>query len=138
MSIIDKEWLDRVSMGAKESPRLRMNHNFHTSPDAKAQRLINALAPGTEVPVHRHRHTGETYFLIRGALKVMFHADSGEVTEEFYLNPAEGNYGVHIPAGTWHSLDVLEEDSVIFEVKDGPYMPIAEEDILKVEAISEP
>lgn len=128
--IIDKKLLDEVSGKAKASERLRMNLNFHDSLDAKAQRLLNALEMGTVLPIHRHQHTSETYLLLRGKIRVMFYNEMGAETESFLLNPLEGNYGIHIPVGQWHTLEVLESDSVIFEVKDGPYMALAPEDIL--------
>lgn len=128
--IIDKNLLDEVSAKAKANERLRMNFNFHDSLDSKAQRLLNALEMGTVLPIHRHRHTSETYILLRGKIRVMFYNEVGAETESFILNPLDGNYGVHIPAGQWHTLEVLENDSVIFEVKDGPYMPLEPEDLL--------
>ena len=131
MKIIDKCLLDSVSSDAKESRRLRMNYNFHDSLDAPCQRLLNALEPGTVVPIHRHKHTSETYILLRGKLKMMFYNDKKEVIDELILSIGAGNYGIHIPAGVWHSMDVLASGTVIFETKDGPYMPIQECDILK-------
>ena len=128
--LIDKKLLDEVTERAKGSERLRMNFNLHDSLDAKAQRLLNALEPGTVLPVHRHRQTAETYILLRGRLKVFFHDSDGRVSESFLLDPLEGQYGVHIPAGQWHSLEVLQSGSVIFEVKDGPYEPLGEGDVL--------
>lgn len=131
MKIIDKCLLDSVSSDAKESCRLRMNYNFHDTLDAPCQRLLNALEPGTVVPIHRHKHTSETYILLSGKLKMMFYNDEKEVIEETILSIESGNYGIHIPAGVWHSMDVLVSGTVIFETKDGPYMPIQECDILK-------
>lgn len=130
MKIIDRELLDRVSQQAQESPRLRMNYNFHDTLDAKAQRLLNALEPGTELPVHRHCATAETYIVLRGEINVFFYDDDKRVTESVALNPLKGEYGIHIPAGQWHTLEVLEKGTVIFEVKDGPYCPIEAKDIL--------
>ena len=126
--VIDKELLDKVSAMAKSSERLRMNHNFHESLNAKAQRLLNALEPGTMLPIHRHLHTAETYILLRGRIKVIFYNEVKEVTDVFNLNPVDEKYGVHIPKGQWHTLEVLEKDTVIFEVKDGPYMPLDSKD----------
>ena len=128
--VIDKELLDKVSAMAKSSERLRMNHNFHESLDAKAQRLLNALEPGTMLPIHRHLHTAETYILLRGRIKVIFYNEVKEVTDVFDIDPLNGKYGVHIPKGQWHTLEVLENDTVIFEVKDGPYMPLDSKDIM--------
>ena len=131
MKIIDKSLLDTVTSGAKESNRLRMNYNFHDSLDAPCQRLLNALEPGTIVPIHRHQHTSETYILLRGKLRMMFYNDDKEIIEETILSSESANYGIHIPAGVWHTMEVLASGTVIFETKDGPYMPIQECDILK-------
>ena len=127
--IINDELLDKVSTEAEASPRLRMNYNLHDSLDAKAQRLINVLLPGTPLPIHRHRHTAETYVLLRGKMFVVFYNDLGEQTERYLLDPTQGNYGVHIPKGQWHTVEVIEP-SAILEVKDGPYTPLQPEDIL--------
>lgn len=130
MQRIDTNLLNGVTAQAKESPRLRMNYNFHASLEAKAQRLLNALEPGTVLPVHRHPHTAETYLLLRGRIRVMFYNEAKEETESTVLDPLTGDYGVYIPAGQWHTLEVLESGSVLFEVKDGPYTPLGEDDLL--------
>lgn len=127
--IINNELLDEVTAEAEESPRLRMNYNLHDSPDAKAQRLINLLLPGTALPIHRHRHTAETYILLRGKMFVVFYNDLGAQIERYLLDLKIGNYGVQIPAGQWHGIEVIEP-SAIFEVKDGPYTPLQPEDML--------
>lgn len=129
--IIDKDLLDSVSEKAVDSPRLRMNYNFHEAMDAKAQKLLNALEPGTELPIHRHLHTTETYILLRGKIRVLFYNESKELVESIELNPLDYKYGVDIPAGQWHTLEVLESGTVIFEVKDGPYTPLTAEDIMQ-------
>ena len=127
--IINNELLDEVTVKAEESPRLRMNFNLHDSLDAKAQRLINVLLPGTVLPIHRHRHTAETYVLLRGKMFVVFYNDLGAQIERYLLDPTIGNYGVQIPAGQWHGIELIEP-SAIFEVKDGPYAPLQPEDML--------
>ena len=127
--IINNTLLDEVERKAEDSPRRRMNFNLHDSLDAKAQRLINVLLPGTILPIHRHRHTAETYILLRGKMYVVFYNEMGRPTERHLLNPAIGNYGVQIPAGQWHTVEVVEP-SAIFEVKDGPYTPLSPEDML--------
>ena len=127
---INTQLLNSITAQAQTNPRLRMNHNLHDSLQSGAQRLLNALEPGTILPVHRHRHTAETYILLRGRLRVFFHDSDGRVSESFLLDPLEGQYGVHIPAGQWHSLEVLQSGSVIFEVKEGPYEPLGEGDML--------
>ena len=127
--ILDNNLLDEITVKAKESPRLRMNFNLHDSLDAKAQRLINVLLPGTILPIHRHKHTAETYILLRGKMFIIFYNEVGGQMERHLLDPVMGNYGVQIPAGQWHSIEVIEP-SAIFEVKDGPYTPLEPEDIL--------
>ena len=127
--IIADQLLDNVAAKAEESPRLRMNYNLHDSLEAKAQRLINVLLPGSPLPIHRHRHTAETYVILRGKMFVVFYNDMGAQTERYLLDPTQGNYGVQIPAGQWHGIEVIEP-SAIFEVKDGPYTPLEPEDIL--------
>lgn len=130
MDLIDDFLLNNVSSQAQTSERLRMNYNFHDSLEAKAQRLLNALEPGTLLPIHRHTMTAETYLLLRGKIRVMYYNDNKEQIAESTLDPLKGVYGVHIPKGQWHTLEVLESGSVIFEVKDGPYSPIKPEDVL--------
>jgi cupin fold WbuC family metalloprotein len=129
--LIDEKLLDSVTSKAKEGDRLRMNYNFHESLDAKAQRLLNALEPGTVLPIHRHQHTAETYIVLRGVIKVLFYDDDRVLTDEFMVDPLNGVYGVHIPKGQWHTLEVLESGTTIFEVKDGPYTPLGEGDVME-------
>lgn len=129
--LINNNLLDQVTKQAKESERLRMNYNLHDSLDAKAQRLLNALEPGTVLPIHRHRHTAETYIVLRGSIIVIFYDDNKIPVEQHLISPEQGVYGVHIPAGQWHTLEVKESGTVIFEVKDGPYASLGEEDILE-------
>ena len=124
MLVIDKEFLDGVTAQAKASPRLRMNYNLHDSLEAKAQRLMNAMEPGTDLPIHRHTHTAETYFVLRGRINVLFYGEDGQLEESRELDPLKGCYGVQIPIGQWHTIEVLESGTVIFEVKDGPYTPL--------------
>ena len=128
--LIDKKLLEKVTKRAKASDRLRMNYNLHDSLDAKVQRLLNAMEPGTLLPVHRHRHTAETYIVLRGCIRVMFYNDEQVLTGEFRLSALDEVYGVHIPARQWHTLEVMESGTVIFEVKDGPYAPLQPEDII--------
>ena len=112
--ILDDTLLNELESRARQSPRLRMNLNLHASLEAKAQRLLNALEPGT---------------VIRGRMFVVFYDSMGGAVERFLLDPEAGKYGIHIPAGQWHSVEVIEP-SVILEVKDGPYMPLQPEDTL--------
>ena len=128
--LIDNRLLDEVTMKAKESPRLRMNYNLHDSFDSKAQRLFNAMEPGTIVPIQRHQNTDETMILIRGKMKVFLHDMYGNVTNSVLVSPDNGVFGVHIKKGQWHSVEVLESGTVMFEVKEGPYAPLSNEDII--------
>ncbi len=131
MELIDQNLLNKVSDEAESNVRLRMNYNFHTSLDAPSQRLLNAMEPGTILAIHRHQHTAETYVVLRGSVRVLFYNDRGEVTETAVLNPLNGAYGVNIPLEQWHTVEVLEADTVIFETKDGPYAPLATEDVMQ-------
>jgi cupin fold WbuC family metalloprotein len=130
MQLIDKDLLDLASGQAKVNERLRINYNFHESGEAMSQRLLNALEPGSILPVHRHPHTAETYIVLRGKLRVLFFDAAGCRTEEAVLDPLVASYGVNIPAGQWHSIEVLQLDTVIFECKDGPYTPLSHADVL--------
>ena len=131
MKLIDEKLLNELTRQAKENARLRVNYNLHEHLEDKVQRLLNAMEPGTKLPIHRHRHAAETYFLIRGSILVKYYDDKGNLTEEIELNVKEGKYGIHIPVGQFHTLEVLESGTIIFEVKEGPYQPIGENDILK-------
>lgn len=127
--MINDNLLNEITTDAEKSPRLRMNYNIHESLDSPCQRLINVLLPGTVLPIHRHRHTAETYILLRGKMFVVFYDSLGGQTERILLDPMQGNYGVNIPAGQWHTVEVIEP-SAIFEVKEGPYRPLEYEDIM--------
>ncbi|MHC1779207.1 MAG: WbuC family cupin fold metalloprotein [Bacteroidales bacterium] len=128
--LINEKLLDELSIKAKESPRLRMNYNLHQSLDEKAQKMLNALQPGTTFPIHRHRHTAETYIVLRGAIKVFLYNSDGSLLSSHLLDPCEGEYGMEIPAGVFHNLEVIDKNSVIFEAKEGPYIPVSPEDTL--------
>ena len=130
MKVIDKTLLDKVSLEAKESPRLRINYNFHQSLDDKCHRMLNAVEPGTEVPIHRHPAKDESFVVLRGKVKVSTYNDDGSVIESFVLCHEEGRYGVDIPKNVWHNLESLEPNSVIFECKEGPFVPHEQEGIL--------
>lgn len=127
--IIDNRLLDEITAQAEASPRLRMNYNLHESLDSKAQRLLNVLLPGTPMPIHRHRHTSETYVVLRGRMYVVFYDDTACQIQRFLLDPTIGNYGVQIPKGQWHGIEVIEP-TTIFEVKDGPYTPLEPQDTM--------
>lgn len=130
--IIDEKLLDEVSSRAKASPRLRMNYNFHQSLDEKCHRMLNAVEPGTEVPIHRHPTKDESFVVLRGKVKVTTYNDDGTVIESVMLCQEQGRYGVDIKKGVWHNLESLEPDSVIFECKEGPFVPHEVEGVLTV------
>ncbi|OJX91727.1 MAG: mannose-6-phosphate isomerase [Paludibacter sp. 47-17] len=132
MILLDDELLNELTAQASVNQRLRINYNLHDSLEAPVQRLLNAMEPGTVLPVHRHIDTAETYLILRGRLKVLMYSDSGVLTSVHELNPLQGVYGINVPAGQWHTVEVLEKGTVIFEVKEGPYRPLSEEHILTV------
>ncbi len=123
IKIIDRNLISQVVEEAKHSPRLRMNYNFHYSLEDKCQRLLNALEPGTILPIHRH-DVDEMWIVLKGKLRLNIHDDNQNIMDSYILTPKEGKYGVNIPAGTWHSLESMESGTVIVEVKEGPYKPI--------------
>ena len=139
MMLIDEILLGDLLAKAAESPRLRMNYDLRTTAGDTSQRMLNALQPGTEVPIHRHEDTSETVVCLCGRLEEILYEEVVEYVSEqtsrteevmqrrgfrevsrLLLCPAEGLYGIQIPAGTWHTIRVLEP-SVIFEAKDGAY-----------------
>lgn len=130
--IIDKELLDKVTAQAKISPRQRMNYNFHQSLDEKCHRFLNAVEPGTEVPIHKHPTKDETFVILRGKVRVTTHNDDGSIIEDYVLCPDEGRYGVNIPKGVWHTIEAIESNSVIFECKEGPFVEHEEDGILEL------
>ena len=132
MKVIDNDLIDSVVVQAKESPRLRMNYNFHESLEDKCHRLLNALEPGTVVPVHRHPTKDESFVILRGKVRVSIYNDSGQVTESVVLSLADGKYGVDIAKNVWHGVECLESGSVIFEVKEGPFVPHDKDGILEI------
>lgn len=128
--IIDKSLFDQVSSQAKVSPRLRMNYNFHQSLEDKCHRMLNAVEPGTVVPIHKHPTKEESFVILRGKVRVTTHNDEGSIIEDVVLSQESGNYGVDIPKNVWHKLESLELGSVFFECKEGPFVPHEEEGVL--------
>lgn len=130
MKLIDENLLNNLTEEAVVNPRLRKNFNLHNSLDDKVQKLLNALEPGTVLPIHRHINTDEVYFMVRGSLIVKFYNEKKDLTKTQVLNPQTGQFGISIPAGQWHTIEVLEKGTIIFEVKEGPYLPLKDVDIL--------
>ena len=135
--VFTQEFLDELLAKATESPRLRQNYDLRTSTADTSQRMMNALQPDTDVPIHRHEDTTETVICMRGRMEEIIYEEVSEQTSDLgnvvqgrfkevarhLLCPAEGHYGIQIPVGTWHTIRVIEP-SVIFEAKDGAYRPI--------------
>ena len=132
--IITQAILDQLSEQAKASPRLRMNYNFHQSLDDLCHRMLNALEPGTEVPIHHHPDKDETIVILRGKIRVTTYNDDSTIAETVVLSFEDGCYGVNIPKNVWHTLEALEPNSCIFESKQGPFVPHEEEGILEIPA----
>ena len=120
MTIIDKILIDRLFTEAAVSPRLRVNYDLRDSSSDGSQRILNALLPGTQVPIHRHPNSSESVIVICGSVVEVYYDDNGQEIERISLCPAEGVCGCQVPEGTWHSVEV-KEPSVIIEFKDGRY-----------------
>ena len=119
MKIIDDNLLNKVSSQAKDSPRLRMNYNFHQSLEDKCHRFLNAVEPGTMVEIHRHPTKEETFVLLRGKVRVTTYNEDGTVKESVILCPEEGLYGVDIPKNVWHNIECLESGRSSLNAKKG-------------------
>lgn len=130
--IIDQKFLDELSAQAKKNPRLRQSYDLRTTIGDNSQRMLNAMEPGTIMPIHRHRNTSETMVMVRGKLIERFYDENGNITDEFVMETCGQYPMVQIEVGQWHSLEVLEEGTVIFEAKDGAYEPLKEHDILNI------
>ena len=128
--IIDTNLLDALTEQAKASPRLRMNYDLRNTPDDQSQRMLNALEPGTVMPIHRHQNTSETVVVLRGKVKWLYYNDKGELTDTILVEAGGDICGLSVPKGQWHSLECLETGSVILECKDGPWEALKEEDML--------
>ena len=140
---ITQALLDRLTEEAKVSPRLRMNLDLRNSADDQSQRMLNAIEPGSPLPIHRHQNTSETVVCLRGRLVEEFFAEqSGKAeryddlertcTERIELSPNGPVVALNIPAGQWHTVQALESGTVILEMKDGKYEPIQDCDVLKI------
>lgn len=129
---IDQTLLDTLTAQAKASPRLRMNYDLRNSAADTSQRMLNAIEPGSVVPIHRHQKTSETVVVLRGRVIEEFYDELERICSAAYeVSPSGPVCALNIPAGTWHTLRSLESGTVILEVKDGAYEPIQDCDILK-------
>ncbi|MDR1583116.1 MAG: WbuC family cupin fold metalloprotein [Prevotellaceae bacterium] len=129
--VIDKILLDSVSAQAVKDQRLRMNYNFHRQLDDPLNKLLNAMEPGSYFPPHRHKNPDkeESSLVLRGSVLFLIFDDSGSVISSTEVSPQKEVYGMEIDAGVWHSLIVLEPNTVIYEVKRGPYVPLTSDNI---------
>lgn len=127
--VIDKVFLDSLCEQAQNNPRLRINYDLRNSENDQSQRMLNALQPGTILPIHRHPSTSETMIVVQGSVEQKFYGEDGKLTESFILKAGSSHVMVHIPAGMWHNLICLEKGTVIFEAKGGAYQPVNIEDI---------
>lgn len=124
--------LDELTAKAKESPRLRMNLDLRDSAEDTSQRMLNAIEPGSPLPIHRHQNTSETVVCLRGRLLEEFYDDLERIcTERIELSPGGPIVALNIPAGQWHTVQALETGTVILEMKNGKYEPISDVDVLK-------
>ena len=129
---ITQTLLDALTDQAKASPRLRMNYDLRNSADDHSQRMLNAIEPGSEVPIHRHRSSSETVVCLRGRLVEEYYDELERIcTERIELSPNGSVVALNIPAGQWHTVQSLESGTVILEMKNGKYEPISDVDILK-------
>ena len=126
---IDKTLLDNLSFQAKASPRLRMNMDLRDSAEDQSQRMMNALEPGTVLPIHRHRKTSETVAILRGRAVQYLYDDNGCETDSVLLEAGGEVPALQVEMGQWHRLEALEPGTVIVEFKNGAYEPIGLEDI---------
>lgn len=130
--IINQHILDNLTAQAKASPRLRMNLDLRNGPEDNSQRMLNAIEPGSPMPIHRHKYSSETVVCLRGRLVEEFYDDLERMcTDAIELAPGGPNYVLNIPAGQWHTVRALESGTILLECKDGRYEPLEEEDILK-------
>ena len=126
--IINQTILDNLTAQAKASPRLRMNLDLRTTPNDNSQRMLNAIEPGTQMPIHRHRISSETVVCVRGHFEEYFYDEEGRLTETIDMYP--GGPVINIPVGQWHSLRSLESGTVLLEAKDGAWEPLSENDLM--------
>jgi cupin fold WbuC family metalloprotein len=129
---ITKVILDDLTAQAKASPRLRMNLDLRNSSSDGSQRMLNAIEPGSPMPIHRHMKSSETVVCLRGNLQEVFYSDAGEVMEIIDLAPGSDCVALNIPIGQWHTVRALESGTVLLECKDGAYEPLGEEDVLSL------
>ena len=130
--IIDNNILDELYAQAKASPRLRQAMDLRNSSEDLSQRMLNALEPGTVMPIHRHHGSSETVVILRGKIRWIFYDDQGRITESTELRSDGDIRMLNVEKDRWHSLECLESGSVLYESKDGPYHPLEEDEIMNI------
>ena len=128
--VIDKEILDKLTAQAKASPRLRMNYDLRDSKDDESQRMLNAIEPGTVIPIHRHTMTSEDVIVLRGKAVEVFFDNNGNEIAQYPLAPGSDTPAIHVPMGQYHTCRSLESGTVIIEFKNTKYNPQTTEDCL--------
>ena len=124
---------DELTAKAKENPRLRMNLDLRNSAEDQSQRMLNAIEPGSPLPIHRHQKSSETVVCLRGRLVEEFYDELERTcTDRIELTPNGPVVALNIPIGQWHTVEAIESGTVILECKDGEYEPLSPEDILKI------
>ena len=128
--VIDEKILDNLTEQAKANPRLRQAMDFRNTPEDGSQRMLNAMEPGTVMPIHRHHASSETVIVLRGKIQWMFYDDNGIEVERVLLDANGTHRMLSVERDRWHSLECLESGSVLFECKNGPYHPLLEDEFL--------
>ena len=129
--VIDNKILDELSAKAKENARLRQSMDLRNSPDDQSQRMLNALEPGTVMPIHRHHASSETVVILRGNIEWVFYDDEGNETERVLLDANGWPRLLNVERDRWHSLVCKESGSVLFECKNGAYSPLHEDEVMQ-------
>ena len=130
--LLNQELLNTLTAQAKANPRLRQNYDLRNSENDNSQRMLNALEPGTELPIHRHLKSSESVAMLRGKAVWIFYDDQGRETSRHLIEAGGENPGIVVPMGQWHKLECLESGTVIFTMKDGAYEPLAIDEMLKL------
>lgn len=132
---IDQTLFNALAGEASQRPRQRCNHNFHKEAEP-VQRFLNVLQPGTYVRPHRHLRDQEgagfeCFFVLQGVIGLLIFSPEGEILQTETLSASGPVRGVEVAEGQFHTLAALERDSVIFELKQGPYVPCQDKDFLR-------
>lgn len=129
--VVDKKILDELTSKAKDNPRLRCNLDMRNSADDQSQRMLNALEPGTVMPIHRHHTSSETVVILRGKIRWILYDDNGNETERVVLDADGEPRMLNVEKNRWHSLECLTSGAVLYESKEGPYRPLQDDENLQ-------